>query len=288
VSSSFRLHPYILLFQGDTLLGRTLTAVITLFWMAMMALLVRRDVLPAYLAEREAARAPNYAYLEALAAKPRVQQMGIYIGGARIGQTVSRMAKAGDELRLTNHTDLELNSIAAQLLMIGGGVHFSFKFEATVVEGQLAGFRLGVFSPPQSEPLAIVDGVSAEDKLKLKIRQGGRVENMSVPFDSRQVLSGLFAPTSMPAKLRVGESWPVNTLGLGSYGIQNGTATVLRTERIKPEGVSQEAFVIGVKYGTYEMMVWANAEGEVLQQKFLGFTLVREKPAAEAERGEKP
>ena len=271
------------------MLGKILTAVITLFWLAMMALLANRDVLPAYLAEREAARAPNYAYLEALAAKPRVEQMGIYLAGVRIGQTVNRMSKVGDELRLTNHTDLELNSIAAQLLMMGGGgVRFSFKFEATVIEARLAGFRMEVFSPPQSEPLAIVDGVSAEDTLKMKIRQGGRVQNMSVPFDSRQVLSGLFAPTSMPAKLHVGESWPVNTLGLGSYGIQNGTATVLRTERIEAEGVSEEAFVIGIKYGTYEMTVWANSKGEVLQQKFLGFTLVREKPPAEAEHGEKP
>jgi hypothetical protein len=111
---------------------------------------------------------------------------------------------------------------------------------------------------------------------------------MTVPFDSRQVLSGLFAPTSMPAKLRVGESWTVNTLGLGSYGIQNGTATVLRTERIQVEGVSQGAFVISIKYGIYEMTVWANSAGEVLQQKFLGFTLVREKPSAETERGDKP
>jgi hypothetical protein len=31
------------------------------------------------------------------------------------------------------------------------------------------------------------------------------------------------------------------------------------------------------------MTVWANSRGEVLQQKFLGFTLVREKPPAEAE-----
>jgi hypothetical protein len=210
--------------------------------------------------------------------------MGIYRAGVRIGRTVNRMSKVGDELRLTNDTDLELSSIAAQILMMGsGGIHFSFRFEATVIEARLAGFRMEAFSPPQSEPLAIVDGIAAEDTMRLKIRQGGRVRDMTVPFDSRQVLSGLFAPTSMPAKLRVGESWTVNTLGLGSYGIQNGTATVLRTERIQVEGVSQGAFVISIKYGIYEMTVWANSAGEVLQQKFLGFTLVREKPPAEAE-----
>ena len=271
------------------MLGKILTAAITLFWVAMMGLLVKREVMPAYLVEREAARAPNYAYLEALAAKPRIVQTGIYFAGQRIGTTVSRMAKTGEELRLTNHTDLELNTIAARLLtMGGGGVRFSFKFEATVVEGRLAGFRLEAFSPPQSEPLAIVDGVSTEDTLKMKIRQGGHVENLSAPFDSRQVLSGFFAPASMPAKLRVGQSWPVNTLGLGSYGIENGTATVLRTERIKVEGVSEETFVVSVKYGTYEMTVWANSKGEALQEKFLGFTLVREKPSAETETLQKP
>jgi len=272
------------------LFGKILTAAITLFWVVMMVFLAKRDVLPAYLAEREAARAPNYAYLEALATKPRVQQMGIYLAGERVGQTVSRMAKVADQLRLTNQTDLELNSIAAKLLMMGGGgVRFSFKFKATVVEARLADFRLEVFSPPKSEPLAIVDGISAENTLVLKIRQGGGpVQNTSVPFDSRQVVSDLFVPTSMPAKLQVGENWPVNTLGLGSYGIQSGTATVLRTEPIKVEGVSQEAFVISIKYGTYETTVWADSKGEVLQQKFLGFTLVREKPPAEAERGEKP
>ena len=271
------------------MLGKCLTAAITLFWMVMMAFLAKWDVLPAYLAEREAARAPNYAYLEALAAKPSVQQLGIYFAGLRLGQTASRMTVVNDELRLTNHTDLELNALVAQFLKLGGGgVRFSFRFEATVIEGRLAGFRMAAFSPPQSEPLAIVEGVSVEDTLNLKIRQGGRVQDTSVPFDSRRVLSGLFAPTSMPAKLSVGESWPVNTLSLGTYGIQNGTATVLRTERIKVEGASQEAYVIGVKYGTYEMTVWANSKGEVLQQKFLGFTLVREKPAAEAEQSGKP
>ncbi len=271
------------------MLGKILTAAITLFWLTMMALLVKSDVLPAYLAERQAARAPSYAYLEALAAKPHVQQMGIYLAGARIGQSVSAISKMGDELRLTNRTDLELNSFAAQMLMLGGrGVRFSVRFEATVVEARLAGFRMEAFSTSRSEPLVIVDGISTEDTLKLKIRQGGRAQSMTAPFDSRQVLSGLFAPTSMPASLRVGESWPVNTLGLGSYGIQNGTATVLRTERIEAEGVSQEAFVVGIKYGTYEMTVWANGQGEVLQEKFLGFTLVREKPPAEAEDGGKP
>ena len=69
---------------------------------------------------------------------------------------------------------------------------------------------------------------------------------------------------------------------------KHGIAKVLRTERINVESVSQEAFVIQVKYGTYEMTVWANSKGEVLQQKFLGFTLVREKPPAETEGGEKP
>jgi hypothetical protein len=54
------------------------------------------------------------------------------------------------------------------------------------------------------------------------------------------------------------------------------------------ENVTQEAFVISIKYGTYETTVWADSKGEVLQQKFLGFTLVREKPPAEAERSEKP
>jgi hypothetical protein len=271
------------------LLGKILTAAITLFWVAMMAQLVQRELLPAYLAEREAARAPNYARLEALAAKPLVRQMGIYLAGKRIGQTVSRLAKVGDELRFTSRTELQLNSTAARLLMMGGGgVRFVVKFEATVIEERLVSLRMEAFSPPQSEPLLIVEGISAEDRLNLKIHQGDRVHNVTVPFDSRQVLSGLFSPAFVPAKLRVGESWPVNALGLGGDGIQNGTATVLRTERIEAEGVSQQAFVIGIKFGTYEMTVWANPEGEVLQQKFLGFALVREKPSAEAERDEKP
>ena len=44
-------------------------------------------------------------------------------------------------------------------MMGGGGVRFSLKFEATVIEARLAGFRMEAFSPPQSEPLVIVDGI---------------------------------------------------------------------------------------------------------------------------------
>ena len=79
----------------------------------MMTLLVEREILPAWRAEREAAHTPNYGQLEALAEKGQVRQMGIYRGeppaGRRIGQTRSALRKDGAEMVMTSDTRILLD-----------------------------------------------------------------------------------------------------------------------------------------------------------------------------------
>ena len=101
-----------------------------------------------------------------------------------------------------------------------------------------------------------------------------------MPFDSQRVLSDLLSPSFTPTQLRVGETWAFSTFDPLSYGVGTATAHVTGRERIKLDGAEEDTFVIQLASGSYEATVWANPQGEVVKEKVLGFTLLREEPDA--------
>ena len=273
------------------MLGKVLTVGITVFWVTMMALLTRREILPAYRMAREAEQTPGYAQLEAAAAKFPVSQMGIYLGSRRIGQTVARFRKKDNGFLITNETRIGLNLSPAGLFLPGGTgeINVVLRFKARVVEGQLNDFQLVATSPPSAEPLAIVDGNPIGDQLKLRIRQGGQVRTETMPFDAKQLLANAFGPMMTPSPLRVGMRWAVRTLDpTPPYALRTAWASVVRREPILVEGEERPAFLITIPFAAHEITAWADRDGRILKQKTFGFTFIREEPEPEAENSENP
>jgi len=272
------------------LLGRILTVAIALLWIASMTWMVRREVLPPLRAEREAARAPNYAQLESLAARAPVVQMGIFLAnGKRIGWTRGALRRVGDDLLIESRTFLRLDLGAAGSLApgLGGGtLQLYIQFKAQVVEGRLAGFDLVVRPGRRAEALASIEGHPVDDRLVLRIRQGDRIRVESFPFDTRQVLSSDLLPGFTAGRVRPGERWTIRTLDPVTYRLRAVEAEVVGREMISVAGAPREAWLIRIPYDTYEVKVWATPEGEVLQQKIPGFLLVREEPTPEEDAGE--
>lgn len=265
------------------MLLRVLTFTVTVFWLVMMVALTKREILPVWQAAREAAQTPTYAQLEAMADKPRLSQMGIFLGARRIGFTRGTVRKGEDGLRLTNETHLNLNLSGAEALTggIGGNINLVMLFKARVSEGQLVEFRVTVHSPPATDPIAIIDGYPVDNHLMLSINQGGQKSSQSIPFDPRQVLSNDLAPSFTPSRLRVGEKWAVRSIDPMNYRVRTAWATVSGRETIEVDARPVEAFLITIPYGAQEVRVWTDSSGQVLKQKIFGFTFIRETPTVE-------
>ncbi len=268
------------------MLGRIATGAIILFWLAMMGLLAQREILPGLAQARELAHTPNYRQLETHADLPRIDQMGIYMGEQRIGQSVTTVIKEeqDNELQIRNRTDVRLGLAGGiPLLSKFMAVELHLKFTAHVVDARLLNFNM-VVTVGGEEPYAVVDGFVVGKELTLRIRQGGQTRVQTIPFDPQQMISANLMPALAPAKLRVGETWTMRSMDIQSMALRDAVATVRSREQVKIGGQMRDAFVIDVPSapGSSESFtVWVSPEGEVLMQKFLGFRLEREEPVPE-------
>ena len=267
------------------MLNRMLTIGITVFWVAMMVQLAKREVVPSLVAAREASRTANYSELERLASKPRVDQMGIYLKDRRIGFSLSRLRIQHGELQMESRTRIKLNlsegNAPASALGLGS-LDMSTHFKARVRDGELQDFRVTVSSPPGAPPLATIDGTPIGKILRLKIRHGESVQYESMPFDSRQLISNGFAQAFVPRTLKVGMRWPIRTLNPFTRGVQVSMAEVVGMDTVVIDDAEIAAYVIEVSYGSSTMTIWADEDGGVLKQQLFGFTFIREAPPPDA------
>jgi len=167
--------------------------------------------------------------------------------------------------------------------MPGGTLDLKLNFNARVGEEGLEGFRLDVFSEGASAPLAIVDGKPVGETLSLKIHTGDGTREEQVPFRANSLLSNDMGPMVLPPKLSKGVRWPVRSLDPTTYTVRTAWATVHDKETITIDGRDVRAYLITIPYGTSEIKVWAEDNGEVLKQKFLGFSFVKESMDAQSE-----
>ena len=273
------------------MLGRISTVAITIFWLVMMGILFKGEVLPVIMAKRAASQATTYSRLDALLDGPRVSQMGIYLGKRRVGQTLSRVTKQGKQIRVESQTEIKLNLKFAPigLPMSGadiGGLSLRIRFEAHVVERKLLRFSLTADGGPRTPPMAVVEGSQIGSCLMLKIRRQGGTQTKEIPFDPEQLFSTTLGPALALPELDIGKRWAIRMLQPPSYTMQTAWAEVVGTEKITLNGEEHETFVIKIRRGSDvdagSVTVWASPEGEILKQKIFGFIFVREEPPPDA------
>ena len=267
------------------MLGKLSTIAITLFWLTMMGLLAQREIIPAWHAARESEQTAGYEYLKALAAEPRVAQMGIYWRDRHMGYVLSRVRKVDGVLLLENRTEINLGMSGNGASLFGvaaAGGALGTRFRARVVEGELTDFSLTVSSPPGTPAMVTVNGRPVGNILNLNIRRGDETRAESVPFNSRQLISAGFAQAFAMPDLHVGARWAVRTLDPVGYTVRTAWAEVVGTERLIIDKQEYDAYLVEISHGFFKVKIWADRNGEILKQKMLGFVFVREDPPADA------
>jgi len=266
------------------MLNRIATIGITLFWAMMMVQLARREVLPMLEAVRDASTPASYAELERLAAKPRADQMGVYLKDKRIGFSLSRLRMLSGELRMESRTNLRfsLSDSPAASALGTEALDMSSHFEARVRDGELLEFRATVAAKPGTAPFLTVDGLPIGNTLQLKIRQGDNTRIETVPFNARRLVSGGFGQAVVPRALQVGMRWPISSVNPFTGNLQISRAEVVGMEDVILDGNPVPAYVIEMRQGSNKMKMWVDDDGVVVKQTLFNFTFIREPAPADA------
>lgn len=268
--------------------GKIATIAITVFWLAMMGWLVKREVAPVVSAYRRSQR-EGYARLERLAARRPVSQSGIYFGKQRIGYYVQELRKREDDLTLNAYCFMQLSNIGQEGIFSGlGALDTSIRSSARFSNKRLQEFTMFVATPPDAPPEVRVTGAPIGNELALTIKDPGGTRVERLPLSVGETLSLDMAPITGSGKLEVGRKWGVPTFSIQSRKSVMALAEVVAEEKIEIDDRIYDAYRVEVKYGegvvSLTMVVWIGADGEALKQQVGPFTLQRETPDEDALR----
>lgn len=234
------------------------TAGIVVFWLTMMGLLVKQEVLPAWVA----ARRPTYRTAAGDEGLPGRSQMAILWGRRRVGtyrnvtdrDTDGSLLIAGRaDIRLelpllANRSDLQILST----VRIGADGHLRH----LRVEARSPGFR------------QTIEGHVTGDELVVVIGEGPAAETKVVPFKRRNTTGHQMAPFEGLGHLEIGNAWYVTQVNPLTGEDATMLVQVLKRERILWRGGEVDTFVLVTttpKGG--ELRSWVRPSGEVLRQQ---------------------
>ena len=264
------------------------------FWLVMMALLFRREILPGLaLAWRETDADQTYEALINATHRTRTARMGIYWPtlGNRVGTTTTTIRRIGDSHQISTLTNISVGVLGKLFLLSedpAGAGDVAPDTAITVTSRaligpkfQLVSFAAAATTSPRALRLMSIRARTAGGKLLVTVEdQAGRITTREVPYDPSSALSQSFSVASSPGGLQVGKRWQVRMLNplKGSY--ETAVAEVARRTTLEWNGAPHDVFVVETAWGLSKAIAWVTPDGEVLRQRApFGVMLVRDPPA---------
>ncbi|MCD6404392.1 MAG: hypothetical protein J7M19_01040 [Planctomycetes bacterium] len=245
----------------------------TAFWLVMMGLLFKIDVLPGYVAQDN----PGYEAVVRVSHTPIVREMAVFKDTVQVGmsQTVTTPEVDG------TYTIVNLTSLKIQV----GAIQARVQAILEVIldkDKQLDNLFMAVnFAGKRAE----VTGVRAGDRLKIRLKVAGETFEEVIPYDNA-VISSYFNPFPLGARLKVGQRWRTKFLDPLSQRARAVEVKVVGKETIElaiRDGEPPRQFKVYkvvMDWGGSQLAAWATQEGMVLKEETpWGYTLVyRETP----------
>lgn len=246
-----------------------LVAAITLFWLAMNAQLVRRELLipalPSGSTSIAASLTPEISYKE--------QWMGIYYEGEKVGYsntTVNRI-QSDDEpgFIILNRTFMVVELMDTPI---------NVQFEGLLKTNQE--FKMRTFScwlksaGRQIQIEGKLDGAT----LSLSVLSGNKVFRKTATVSEDVNLSNSLTPLLYLPDLEPGITYSVDILDPLSLATNKAKVKVAGMERYEYEGKEIDVYVVETDYQGISFTAYVTESGEVLKESTpLGWTLLREK-----------
>lgn len=243
---------------------RFLGIIITGFWLTMMVLLVRRDLVPMWTASRP----PSYKTLFEQRLQADSYRMGVWFSGNRIGVSRTRLQPDHDmSYMLENDTALSTPLPGLQQVEILSqtriGRDYRLRdFSSRIKSGELVG-----------KIFATVDGNWLQIDMRLN---GEQAMDRRVPYDPGGTFSNGLSPFVQMPDLAVGKEWTIHSINPFTGASETGTARVVELETIPWEGQEVEVFRVVLTSERAEATSWLDREGKILKEEvpFLNSKLV--------------
>jgi hypothetical protein len=238
------------------------------FWVVMMTLLIRVDILPDYQVEEN----PGYRDVVKHVDAPVTRAMAVFQGDEEVGTSHTVITPASDgSVKITNFTSLAVHiavfesRVNAVLDVTIDPNHELDKLDLTVSSG---------------DKHANVKGRRRGDRVFLDADLNGNRFAEEIPYQSGMI-SSYFEPFGFGAELKVGQKWHTRLLDPLEQKTVDASVEVVGKETInlslrdgeppKP----MEAYHVVMRYGTIMLNAWATQNGVVLKEETpLGYTLV--------------
>lgn len=240
----------------------------TVFWVLMMSLLIRNDILPLYVPEDN----PGYDAVLRGIDSPKVREMVVYKDGQEVGTSSTTIVPRPDgSYSIQNGTSIEI-PIGPAVSKIQATAEVTLDKDKEFDRLFLSVNALGVH--------AGVSGQRVADKIELEVDLNGQIYNEELPYE-RGVMASYFEPFAVGSRLRVGQVWHTKILDPMSRRFTTAEMRVVGKETIElslregePLG-KFDTYKIVMDWGTTRLSAWATEKGEVLKQETpLGYTLV--------------
>lgn len=255
---------------------------ITALWLAVMSVLVYREFAPSW----RASRAPAASASPILPTPEVHKRMGVFVGDKRVGYCDEVWTESAGAVTVRSTMCVDLMSMTSAFPVpadahTGGDAMTAVLESSTVMRNGLVR-RMNMTCRLADSVVAEMQGVVYRDQLALTIRRGDRAEHRVLRINPEYPLMIANTPSGKLKHLTEGDSWRMSALNPATFTLTQTRARVTHSECLELDGGPRLAHVVEYDYGVYKTLLWVDAQGEILKERLLGFTCVRE-PVPDAE-----
>ena len=242
------------------------------FWLCMVSLLAHRE----WQASQAESDLSGYAAVLRSDRLETTSQMGIYLGGRRIGFTRTANMRVGSGYRVESWTRLSLPILGKRPASVRAVLEINSEY-------RLSGFQGWITVPVLEVDNLEARGDVVNDQMSVEFRSGDKVLlRTRVPYHGEELFTNIFSPFAGMPELETGKSWRIQILNPLTRGIETATAFVGNAGERTIDGEDCQVFEVRLKGASVEATAWVTPEGEVVQQSIprWGLMMMKETPDA--------
>ncbi len=255
-------------------MGKIAVGLTAAFWLVMMGLLFRADVLPHYIVDDN----PGYHTVMRGIETPVVRSMAVLQDGEEVGTSdtvITPWPEGG--WSIANSTSIRVRVLGLATSNVTAVLNVTIDQDTQLDELSL---DVDIGTGQRAE----LRGKREGDRLNLTFRSGELTMSESIPYDDA-ILASYFNPFPLGARLKEGQRWRTKFLDPISQRTQTIEVRVLGREPIElsvrkgEPPVTFDAFRVVTNWDGMDLYAWATEDGVVLKEETpLGYTLVYREP----------
>jgi hypothetical protein len=244
--------------------NRWLAVAITLFWAAMMAMFLERDVLPHWRLNQR----PDFRAVTKADPDPEPVRWAVMQGDDRVGTAETEWVKRSDgwsEFR----SKLEFKELPFASTIVPqagpGGLRWQSSFLVSP-DGDLDHFEILVFWG-ESKPTMTIAGKVEKEIMKVSFRSGSFTHEEQFYYEPHSLVMTALTPIDKLPNLHVGQTWEHHVMNPIFHTTDTVRCQVKREQVITWRGEPVPTYVVEQAYGQIRAHCWVAYDGTVLRQE---------------------